>query len=239
MSQDNPIASRDPSRDNGVGAGGSGFSVSLSCPQARSEARDTRTCYHAASHAVVARYVLEQRLRWATVNPGRRDDGDGFNGRVVWPMPPIGEVASEFIDDDPTELDAAPPSVADGVRGYSFLRIMMAAAGFVGERLFLGRDAELRGNDRRNAFEHAALICRSANGVRHVVAAAEAEAEAILLARGHAVHALAAALQIRRTMTGEEIDNVIERALASPATQVRARMQERQRMLDTQRDYMD
>jgi hypothetical protein len=80
---------------------------------------------------------------------------------------------------------------------------------------------------------------RSTSGVRHVVAVAEAEAETIPLERGHAVHALASELRIRRTMTGKQIDHCIERALALPATEVRARMVERQRMLERQHDHFD
>jgi Crp-like helix-turn-helix domain len=99
----------------------------------------------------------------------------------------------------------------------------------------------LSGSDRRKAESHAAGLQTEA-GVRHMIAAAEAEAEEILNEHDYVVRALALALRDNRTLTGGQIDMAIAKAIAdreallrSPASEVLARMLAGQRAAEGRR----
>jgi hypothetical protein len=199
-------------------------------------AREMRTCWHEAGHAVAARHLVRRRLVRATVVPGRNADGKPFRGKVSSRPSHLRNVAQNLIADHDV-LNIVHPELLDNTRAFAFTRITIAVAGVVAERLFLDLDTRLSGSDKTKAESHAALICRTSTGIRRLLQAAESEAEAILDEHRHVVRALAIALREHRTLSGRRIDHVIAKALAdheallrSPAGEALVRMRERQRL---------
>jgi hypothetical protein len=92
-------------------------------------------------------------------------------------------------------------------------RIVELAAGTVAEELFLPGEPWPAADDRRQERELASLITSSRESREAYIAACRVEVRSILQRYDNVVRSLAAELLQRRTMTGEEIDMVISRAI--------------------------
>jgi hypothetical protein len=92
-------------------------------------------------------------------------------------------------------------------------RTVELAAGTVAEELFLPGEPWPAADDRRQERELASLITSSRESREAYIAACRVEVRSILQRYDNVVRSLAAELLQRRTMTGEEIDMVISRAI--------------------------
>ena len=189
---------------------------------ARSPEYDLRVCYHEQSHATVIR-ILTGPLGGVTAEPGPYFDGlcwsPGFIQRDMLSVGESDEIASEC-----SELSESLPSPGESrencadVYLHCFRRVVESVAGSEGERLFLpDGDPLASSDDGRQAMAYASLITTSPGSAAAFIDACRVEARALLTRSSFIVHALAAELQIARTMDGEAIDACIERAVAAKA----------------------
>jgi hypothetical protein len=91
--------------------------------------------------------------------------------------------------------------------------VELVAAG-VAERLLLPGEPIPSASDVEHSLKYAMLVCKSPEAVERFIALAEQMAEDLLRPYGHVLIVLSTALEIRRTMTGEEIDAVISDVVA-------------------------
>jgi hypothetical protein len=197
---------------SGPGGDGEGTVRSTMC---RSKADDERVAIHEAAHATIGR-LLGQPLGGVTIVPG-----DGFSGRCWGP-----KFESRFA----SEHDAAPllceriapmmpqPGEARDDIAPIFLhcynRAVELVAGSIGEDIFLAGPAWDASDDRKQERAFAALVASSREAAEAFIEFCRVEAAALLRAHQHVVGALTKELLARRTMTGEEIDEVIAQAIA-------------------------
>jgi hypothetical protein len=152
----------------------------------RSVSEDVRIAAHESGHAIL-RWTNGRSIGGITVEPDEID-GRKINGRVWWDL-------SDCEDDS----------------DY-FGRCVEVVAGAVGEKLFLGESRGLRGSDKRKAYRCASALCESENAIQHLIRAAEAEAAHVLLEHDHVIEALVTELCEKRTMDGNAVTAVINRA---------------------------
>jgi hypothetical protein len=207
--------------------GGGGESAARSTLP-RSEADDERIALHEASHATVGR-LLGQPLGGVTC-----DSGLGYSGRVWGP-----EFESRFATDEEStpsicaRLVALMPQPGEARNDIADIvlhvhnRVVELCAGNAGEELFLDGPAWDAVDDRKQERALAALIASSPESIEAFVNFCMVEAAALLRPREHIVRALTAELLVRRTMTGDQVDTIIRRAIAD-----RAAADECQRRLD-------
>lgn len=195
----------------------------------RTAADDMRIALHESNHAVVGR-LLGQPLGGITC-----DAGDGFSGRCWGPEFESrfagGPSASSLCAQIGPMMPGPGESRADTADIFLHVhnRCTELVAGSVGESLFLG-SAWQATDDRAQERALASLIASAPEAIEAFIGFCRAEAAALLRPREHIVRALTAALLIRRTMTGAEVDEVIAAAIAAKAA-----ADERQRRLDWKR----
>jgi hypothetical protein len=193
-------------------------------PQGRSKDKDERVLYHELGHLIAGR-ELGQSVETISAEPHEMD-GRIINGRVRWKQ--------SSSDDD-----------SNGDFECRFNRCIVLVAGAVAEQLFLGEGRGLRGSDKVKARKHASAICETERGIDYLIAAAESEAEHILIRNSFLVEALMEQVRVHRTMSGPEVEACIADAEAAKAAaswklsgylgsetvaDIRARMLARQKM---------
>jgi hypothetical protein len=114
-------------------------------------------------------------------------------------MPKPGESRSECAD----------------IHLHCFNRIVELVAGTEGERLFMPGEPWFAADDERQAIAYASLITSSPASAAAFIEACRVASCALLTASPFIVHALAAELQIARTMDGAAVDLCIERAVTA------------------------
>jgi hypothetical protein len=185
----------------------------------RSEAEDQRIAIHESGHAICAR-LLGQPLGGATVNP----DPNGKYGGLVWgPRHSVAFGSDDGADDVP-ELcdklqalmpkDGEPRSDAADVYLHALNRCIELVAAAVAERMLLPGEPVPSASDVEHAIEMASLVCRSPEAAEKFISLAEAMADDLLRPHAPVIIALSVVLKIRRTLTAEEIDDVIAGTVA-------------------------
>jgi hypothetical protein len=96
-------------------------------------------------------------------------------------------------------------------------RVVELVAGSVAEALFLPGEPWPADSDRAQERALASLICSSPESIEAFIDFCMAEAAALLRPREHIARALTAELLVRRTMTGDEVDEVIMQAVTAKA----------------------
>jgi hypothetical protein len=174
---------------------------------------DLRVCYHEQSHATVSRLTTGRPLGGVTAQPG-----EDFSG-LCWGPAYVHE--SKFDDTDaPSQLASMMPTLGENLADlhlHCFHRIIELVAGSEGERLFLPGEPWFATNDEHQAIGYARLVTSSPVSAAALVDACRIESRELLIAHAHIVQALAAELQIARTMDGAAIDSAIERAVSAKA----------------------
>jgi hypothetical protein len=188
----------------------------------RSEDDDLRISIHEAGHAICAR-LLGQPLGGATIDA----DPNGRWGGLVWgPRHSVAFGEGDSADDVP-ELcdklrtfmpqDGEPRADAADVYLHALNRCIELAAAAVAERMLLPGEPVPSVSDVEQAVGLASLCCRSAEAVERFLALAEQQAHDLIYPHAPIIMSLALVLRIRRTLTGEEIDNVISDVQARKA----------------------
>jgi hypothetical protein len=196
---------------------------------ARLPADDMRISVHECGHALAAA-VLNSPLGGVSVDPERCG---GFSG-LCWGS----QYESRFAGDDdaPTLCEKLGPlmpgpgedrsAVAD-VHLHVRTRVTELVAGSVAEALFVPGEPWNAADDRRQERALAGLICAGEQSAEAYISACIAEAEALLRPLGHVVRALASELLRRRTMTGDQVNEVIAAAVSARSMEEeRARRQD-------------
>jgi hypothetical protein len=186
----------------------------------RTETDDIRVCFHEASHAAIGR-------RWSELGGMTCVAGDGFAGRCWGP-----KFEAKFADEQ-----EASPSVCEQIAplmpqpGESrtdvadvFLhvhnQVVELVAGTEGEKLFCNGGPWFAADDERQAFGYASLITSSPESAAAFIEFARVEAISLLTSSAHIVRALADELRIKRTMDGNEIDEIIAQAVAARGLEI-------------------
>jgi hypothetical protein len=132
-------------------------------------------------------------------------------------MPKAGEDRSEKADVYQSVLDA----------------VTELMAGKVAEKMLLEGEASFAADDRRQAAELAALICKTPQAIEAFIVFSERQALDLLSEHVTVLMSLQIVLRIRRTMSGEEIDRAIATALAAEASAIeRIRRKRWQRVIE-------
>ena len=186
-------------------------------PAGRSESADERIALHEiGGHALVARLVGNE-LGGVTCDPGpdfggltwgpahdrsakfSSSDTASIAAIIGSTMPRAGEDRSEFAD------------VYMSVHG----RVVELVAGSVAEALFLPGEPWPAHSDRKQERALASLICSSSEATDAFIDFCMVEAAALLRPREKIVRALTMELLLRRSMTGAEVDQAINAAVAA------------------------
>ena len=183
----------------------------------RTEDQDQRIAVHEAGHAICAR-LLGHPLGGATVDP----DPNGKYGGLVWG--PRHSVAFGNDADDVPELcdklrdlmpqDGEPRSDAADVYLHALNRCIELVAASVAERMLLEGEPVPSVSDVEHTIKYASLVCRSPEAAQRFIRLCETMADDLLRPHGHVLMALSTVLRIRRTLSGEEIDDVIATTVA-------------------------
>jgi hypothetical protein len=184
-----------------------------------------RVIYHELGHLIVGR-ALGEIASSITVEPRQLEDGRWINGRV----------SREQTGSNQDSFE------------YRFRRLIILAAGAAAEGLFFGGECKsLRGSDATKSRKHAGAFCDTEMGIDHLLRAAAAEAEGILIENAFLVVALVEHLRASGTMTGAEVEACISDAEAKKlaaswqrsgyigndtVADIRARMMARQNLME-------
>jgi hypothetical protein len=189
-------------------------------PGGREADADMRIALHESSHATAGR-VLGQPLGGVTCDA---DPASGYSGRCWGPQfesrfATGGESAPSLCARMAALMPGPGESRADtaDIVLHVHNRVVELCAGSVGEELFLDGPAWDAVDDRKQERALAALVTSSPESAEAFIAFCRVEARELLRRHEYIVHALAAELLIRRTLTGIEIDSVIARAVAAKA----------------------
>jgi len=185
----------------------------------RTEDDDLRISIHEAGHAIAAR-LLGQPLGGATINP----DPNGKFGGLVWgPRHSVAFSKDDDCDDVPelcdklrTSMprDGEPRGDAADVYLHALNRCIELAAASVAERMLLPGEPVPSVSDVEQAVGLASLCCRSPEAAERFIRLCETMADDLLRPYGYVLIALSTVLRIRRTLSGEEIDNIIATTVA-------------------------
>jgi hypothetical protein len=190
----------------------------------RSSADDYRVAVHEASHAVVAR-LLGVSLGGVSCDP---DPSGKFSG-LTWGL----KFFERYSDDDDAEApefcerlrvlmpkagESREGDVADIVQ-HAINRVIEIAAGSLGERMLLEGPPWAAPHDRMQETAFARLLCSTPQAAEAFVRFCEAQCRDLLEPHLHIIAQLAAALRVRRALTGEEVDQVITVALAKASVE--------------------
>jgi hypothetical protein len=185
----------------------------------RTEEEDQRIAVHEAGHAVCAR-LLGHSLGGATVDP----DPNGKYGGLVWgPRHSVAFGKDDDADDVPEicdELrdlmpqDGEPRSDAADVYLHALNCCIELAAASVAERMLLEGEPVPSVSDVEHTIKYASLVCQSLEAAQRFIRLCETMADDLLRPYGYVLIALSTVLRIRRTLGGEEIDDVIATTVA-------------------------
>jgi hypothetical protein len=178
----------------------------------RSVEDDLRVAVHEASHCIAAR-LMAIDIGGATVDPV-----DGYSG-LVWGIrhcEGFGDAATDvpIFCTKLIPLEERTGDTADIIR-----RVVEVSAGSVGESLLLEGPPWPASHDRAQEFHYASLLCTSTESIKAFVRFCEAQARDLLTPYLAIVTELANVLRARRTLSGEEVDQVIAAALASASVE--------------------
>jgi hypothetical protein len=185
----------------------------------RTEDDDLRISIHEAGHAIAAR-LLGQPLGGATIDP----DPNGKYGGLVWgPRHSVAYGKDDDRDDVP-ELcdklrdlmpqDGEARSDAADVYLHALNRCIELVAASVAERMLLEGEPVPSVSDVEHTIKYASLVCRSPEAAERFIRLCETMADDLLRPYGYVLIALSTVLRIRRTLSGEEIDDVIATTVA-------------------------
>jgi hypothetical protein len=185
----------------------------------RTEDDDQRIAVHEAGHAVCAR-LLGHPLGGATVDP----DPNGKYGGLVWGPRHSVAYGKDDDGDDVPELcdklrdlmpqDGEPRSDVADVYLHAQNRCIELVAASVAERMLLEGEPVPSFSDVEHTIKYASLVCRSPEAAERFIRLCETMADDLLRPYGYVLMALSTVLRIRRTLDGEEIDDVIATSVA-------------------------
>ncbi|WP_025037043.1 hypothetical protein [Bradyrhizobium sp. DOA9] len=195
----------------------------------RTEEQDQRIAVHEAGHAVCAR-LLGYEVGGVTVNP---DPSLGSEG-LCW-----GAGRSQAFSDggaDAADVRAVispmmPKAGEDrrpmaDVFGSVYAKCIEFVAGRAAERLLLEGEPCQPVDDLRQSRELALLICSSDEAVETFLAHCDIVARDLLAPHGDVLIVLSAALRIRRTLDGREIDEIISDVVTRKAMAIEKKRRE-------------
>ena len=110
--------------------------------------------------------------------------------------------------------DGEPRGAVAEIYSHVVARCTELAAGAVAERMLLPGEPVPSVSDVEQAVGLASLVCKSAEAVERFLVFCERQAHDLLFPRAPVIMALSIVLRIRRTLTGEEIDDVIAGTMA-------------------------
>jgi hypothetical protein len=110
--------------------------------------------------------------------------------------------------------DGEPRGDVADIYAHVVTRCTELAAGAVAERMLLPDEPVPSVSDVEQAVGLASLVCKSAEAVERFLSFAEQQAHDLLYPYAPVIMALSIVLRIRRTLTGEEIDDVIAGTMA-------------------------
>ena len=137
-------------------------------------------------------------LRRATLNEVAFSEGDDADD-----LPEICEKLRTLMPQD-----GEPRGDAANIYLHALNRCIELAAASVAERMLLPGEPVPSVSDEQ-AVELASLCCQSAEAIERFLALAEQQAHDLIYPHVPIIMSLATVLRIQRTLTGEEIDNVI------------------------------
>jgi hypothetical protein len=178
---------------------------------------DHRIALHECCHATTGR-LLGQPIGGVTIV-----ERDGFAGRCwgptfqsrLMPGPPVPSLCER--------IGSLMPQAGENHVDISEIvlhcpnRVVELCAGSIGEELFPLGPAWDAASDRMQERALASLVASSPDSIEAFVQFARIEAAHLLRNHEHVVHALTSELLVCRTMSGEEIDETIARAVAAKA----------------------
>ena len=207
----------------------------------RSEADDNRIALHECGHVILGRQLTALPLGGVTI-----ESGNGFSG-MAWGS---GFDRSLKYSDIVEQVPTLYAQVVDQIPGVGESRAQIAdlylhvfhtlvelVGGTESEVLFCTGKPGFAYHDEREAVHFAALITTGTESGMALIEACRAEARAILAGQADIVKALAGELIVRRTLDGEEIDEIISGAISARALKVEQlrRADWRARQLDSAR----
>jgi hypothetical protein len=185
----------------------------------RTEDQDQRIAVHEAGHAVCAR-LLGHSLGGATIDP----DPNGRYGGLVWGPRHSVAYGKDDDGDDVPELcenlrdqmpqDGEPRGDAADIYLHALNRCIELVAASVAERMLLEGEPVPSVSDVEHTIKYASLVCRSPEAAERFIRLCETMADDLLRPYGYVLIALSTVLRIRRTLSGEEIDNIIATTVA-------------------------
>jgi hypothetical protein len=190
----------------------------------RTEEHDQRVALHELGHVFVNRLIGNSSVSEVTINPG-----DGYDGLCR------GARRAAFVSGDAIGVDAGDirkvleplmPREGEDRRTQSdvFQSVLDAVtelmAGEVAEKMLLDGEPTSSGDDRRQARELAALICKTGPAIDRFLLLCEQQAYDLLSPHVGVLMSMQIVLRIHRTMTGEEMDRAIATVVAGQALAV-------------------
>ena len=185
----------------------------------RSYDDDVHVATHEAGHAIAAR-LLGHPLGGATINP----DANGKYGGLVWgPRHSVAFGMDDGADDVPEicdklrdlmPQDGEPRSDAADIYLHALNSCIELVAASVAERMILEGEPVPSVSDVEHTIKYASLVCRSPEADERFIRLCETMADDLLRPYGYVLIALSTVLRIRRTLSGEEIDNIIATTVA-------------------------
>ena len=210
--------------DNGGGHGEADEYDELLVSLGRTEEHDQRVAIHELGHVFVNRLIGNSSISEVTINPGDGYDGlcrgarraafvsggaIGVDARVIREV--LQPLMPREGEDRRTKADVF-QSVLDAVTELM--------AGEVAEKMLLDGEPTSSGDDRRQARELAALICKTGPATDRFILLCEQQAYDLLSPYVGVLMSMQIVLRIHRTMTGEEIDTAIATVVAGQALAV-------------------
>jgi hypothetical protein len=133
--------------------------------------------------------------------------------------------------DDLMAKKIAPKSIKD-------VWIAALSAASVAERMLLEGEPVPSVSDVEHTIKYASLVCRSPEAADRFIRLCETMADDLLRPYGYVLIALSTVLRIRRTLSGEEIDNVIATTVAGfELASEQARRRRWQRVLERAAEF--
>jgi hypothetical protein len=180
----------------------------------RSPAMDRRISIHEAGHAAVGR-LLKMPVAGSTINPV-----GGYCG-LTWASGDLDATAPSATVDLCGQLSSLMPGIGESRDDlaveilHTQHQILELMAGSLAEAMLCPDTPPLPGaeHDQIEARALAGLICRSVSSVDAYLEFCRGEVGALIESHRDIVRAVAAALVRYRTLTGDQIDDVIRAAL--------------------------